>query len=89
MGGETPGGTTEVMDYVNINTVGNAFDFGEMTSAVKYTHAYSDGSRGIRGTGSGGSQRVDYFTISTLGAAVEFGEQETNQATAVTGRAGD
>jgi hypothetical protein len=89
MGGETPGGTTEVMDYVNIGTTGNALDFGEMTSAVKYTHAYSDGSRGIRGTGSGGSQRVDYFTISTLGAAVEFGEQETNQATAVTGRAGD
>ena len=39
--GYTNPAATNIMDYVNINSTGNAFDFGDLTNAESYRSACS------------------------------------------------
>ena len=71
-------GTTTEIDYITIASVGNAADFGDLTtSATVNLGSVSNGSRGIyAGGNTAGTNYVDihYITFSTLGNSVDFGD---------------
>ena len=77
--GQAPSGPagTNVIEYVQINTIGNAIDFGDLTVARDWcTGSASNGIRGLWMGGSGSPQKtiIDYVTISTTGNAQDFGD---------------
>ena len=67
--------TVNVMDYVTIQTTGNATDFGDLTVGRYLGAGTSNGSRGVFGGGYTGSNQdvIDYITIGTTGNATDFG----------------
>jgi len=75
-GGGFTGSDTNVVDYVTIQTAGNATDFGDLTAARSALAACSDATRGVFGGGTTGSYTnvLDYVTIQTAGNATYFGD---------------
>ena len=69
----------DVIDYITIATLGNALDFGNLTTA---TNSLSSCSSAVRGLFGGGSQQpagaktttIDYITISATGNSFKFGD---------------
>ena len=79
MGGQVPGGQSDVIDYVTIATIGNATDFGNLTTARSQTDGGSSHTRGFCPGGDTGSviNTIDYVTISSTGNAADFGDLST------------
>ena len=75
-GGYTASVPVNVIDYVTIDTTGNATDFGDLTSTNFGVGGCSSSTRGVFGGGSTGSaiNRIEYVTISTVGNATDFGD---------------
>jgi len=76
---ENPSATYETtIDYITIESTGNAADFGDLTVGRLYAASCSNSTRGVMGGGnvSGGTQKneIDYITIATLGNAIDFGD---------------
>ena len=77
----TPSGVN-VIDYVTVQSEGNAVDFGD-TRDLHYegcgfsspTRGFSTGGSSTPGTIS--NKHIDYITISTLGNSADFGEKIT------------
>lgn len=69
-------GSSNIIDYITIQTAGNATDFGDMVANNSAYGACSNGSRGLFGGGypSGNTNRIDYITIATTGNAIDFGD---------------
>jgi len=69
------GATVNIIDYVEISTIGNALDFGDL-----FTGRYSAGavSNGIRAVWAGGNTPgksiIDFVTIASKGNSVFFGD---------------
>ena len=82
---------TRNMDYVAIQTTGNAGDFGDLASGYDADQpaGCSDGSRGIVGGGYNGAATniINYITIGSTGDATDFGDltQARNYAAAAAG----
>ena len=78
-GGDS-GSRSNVIDYIAIDTTGNATDFGNLTVARFGIGATSDGSRGVFGGGqladSSKTDVIDYITIANTGNATDFGDLE-------------
>lgn len=72
-GGGYTGSASNVIDYVTIESTGNATDFGDLTSARTGLAACASSTRGLFGGGSS-SNVIDYVTISTTGNATDFGD---------------
>jgi hypothetical protein len=73
------GSYSNVIDYIEISTPGNATDFGDLTVARAYFTGTDNGKsdRAIFGGGNDGSSYVntiDYVTISSPGNATDFGD---------------
>jgi len=70
----------DIMDYITVQTTGNATDFGDLTSAQACNLACTgNGSRGVRcgGENNGGSTAwdvIDYWTITNANNATDFGD---------------
>lgn len=69
-------GATNTIAYFDITTLGNASDFGDLTTARYYLGAVSDGTYGVFGGGNTDSRSnvMDYITIATTGNATDFGD---------------
>lgn len=71
---------SNVIDYWDITSAGNATDFGDLTQKRSYIASCSNASRAISMGGqsvsplTGGSDIIDYVTISTTGNATDFGD---------------
>ena len=81
MGGLTLNGGSypplNVIDYVTIASLGDAADFGDLTTTTRYFPAgFNSATRGIRVGGNNGSvlNVIDYITIATTGNATDFGD---------------
>ena len=62
------------IDYVEVSTLGNKIDFGNLSNAARYwSMGTSSSQRGIFGGGSGNVNHMDYVTIDTTGDAADFG----------------
>ena len=61
-----------IMDYVTIATLGNAIDFGDLTTSVRLATGNGSSTRGIV---SGGviKEEIQYTTISSTGNTLDFG----------------
>ena len=77
-GGGDAGGVVNTIEYITINTAGNATDFGDMIAANPNRGGTSNGEndRGILWGGGppGYTQAIDYITISSTGDAADFGD---------------
>mgnify|MGYP003152724050 CR=1 FL=1 len=73
-GGYNPA-VVDNIDYITIATLGNATDFGNLTTAQYTVGATADRTRGILAGGRTPSfhQNIDYITISSTGNAVDSG----------------
>jgi len=75
----TPAGVN-VIDYVTVQSEGNAVDFGDMRDTHYEGMGFSSQTRGfVAGAnstpGTIGTGEIDYITISTLGNSAGFGDQ--------------
>ena len=77
-GGFSPG-KTDTIDYINIDTTGNAIDFGNLSESRYWLSSFSSRTRGIWGGGGihpsspNQTDRIDFVTISSTGDATDFG----------------
>ena len=75
--GNTPTYYNEIV-YFNIDSTGNAADFGDMTRAHNNVNVVSSRTRGVCGGGYGPGNveynTIDYITIASLGNAADFGD---------------
>ena len=67
-----------VMDYVQIQTLGNALDFGDLLEGNFGLCGFSNSTRGIFAGGRGvdapsGQTRINQITIASTGNAISFG----------------
>jgi len=67
---------SNIIDYIDIGTTGNAQDFGDLTVAREFmASGVSSGTRGIFMPGKEGSENtLDYITIASTGNATDFGD---------------
>jgi len=75
MGGSA--GSTNIIDFVNIATLGNAVDFGRLGSGtMTQGGACSSSTRGLYGGGENPSitNSIEYITIPSQGNAIDFGD---------------
>ena len=75
MGGETPGYDSTI-DYINVDTTGNAIDFGDLSGNTSIPSALASRTRGVRGGGYTGSNtnKIEYVTISFPSNTTDFGD---------------
>ena len=73
-GGGSPGANL-VIDYVTIDTAGNATDFGDPPwGQGRSTSATSNATRGVMGGGGSSEDTISYITIANTGNASDFGD---------------
>ena len=70
---------SDTIEYVTIQSLGNAVDFGNLTETRGYGMALSSSVRGVFAGGINnptnlGTSVIDYVTISTTGNAQDFGD---------------
>jgi len=75
-GGGGGGGNSDVINYVEITTTGNATSFGTLTLAREGASGCSSFTRGLFGGGytNTNSNVIDYVTIMSTGNATDFGD---------------
>ena len=77
-GGQVPGGTNiKSIDSINISSLGNAVNFGDMTNTRRNHGNCSSSTRGlmISGSYSGSpSNNIEYITIPSEGNGIDFGD---------------
>jgi hypothetical protein len=72
-GGESP--VVANIDLINIQSQGNATNFGDLSVARRIMGGFSSNIRGLWGGGStpSNSDVIDYVTIASEGNAIDFG----------------
>lgn len=92
-GGASPTPTTNsinVIDYVQISTLGNALEFGDLTNERSLSGGISSPTRGVFGAGDDYATpawtglsvgTLDYSTFASKGNAVDFGEDSVARIT--------
>ena len=83
-GGRIPS-DTDIIDFINIATLGNAIDFGRLIEARTDPAGISNEIRGVftGGDDPADSTHIDYITIASEGNGIDFGD-----LTAVSGASG-
>ena len=78
MGGTTPS-KVNTIDYVEMATLGDALDFGDLTEAPSACGGLSSPTRGFRIGGSTPTftSTIDVVTIASKGNAIKFGDMTT------------
>ena len=69
-------GVVNIMDYVEISTIGNAVDFGDVGAARRYAATSSNGVRGFvfGGNTPSPTSSIDRITIASKGNTIDVGE---------------
>ena len=71
---------SNIIDYITIASIGNAIDFGDLTSSRFTTAGCSNATRGVFGGGDAPTKSnvIDYITLSSTGNAITFGNLSQN-----------
>ena len=72
--GETPS-NDKVMDYVQIQSMGNAIKFGDLSAVSIAFAAVSSSTRGVFAIGVSPNITMEYITIATTSNSTDFGDQ--------------
>lgn len=79
----TGAGATNIIDYVTIESTGNAIDFGDLTAARDGVGGASNNTRALFMSGILTSTNItniiDYITIASTGNAIDFGDISSNR----------
>ena len=76
----SPASLRNIIDYVEINTLGNAKDFGDLLSINNgESGACSSSTRALYGGGSGNDQTITFITIASTSNATNFGDLITGR----------
>ena len=69
------GNNTDRIEYITTATTGNALDFGNLDSAIRYASCAANSTRGLIAGGYTPNyiDRIEYITIASLGDAQTFG----------------
>ena len=77
-GGGNPGSASNVMQYVQIQSQGNALDFGDLTVA-RQASGLGGATRGVfGGNAHPNGDTMDFITIASTGNAVDFGNLQSS-----------
>ena len=75
-GGWDESGDENAIEYITIETTGNAQDFGNLGEGRGYCgHVASNADRGVIGNGWPSQNNMEYVNIASLGNANDFGDQ--------------
>ena len=77
------GSYSDAIDFLTISTLGNAQDFGDVSTNRASNPALSSRTRGIIGAGYGPSDQIEFVTIASTGNATDFGDDLGNSNSAV------
>ena len=75
--GASPYAVNNIMDYLTFSTLGDATDFGDAITAVRYPASASNAVRGVQCQGGAPNSfvnTIEFITIATLGNAQDFGD---------------
>jgi|9_EtaG_2_1085328.scaffolds.fasta_scaffold08756_2 hypothetical protein len=73
--GNTGANVTNInIEFVNIQSGGNAEDFGQMISVVDDGGSCCDKTRGVFATSASGVNTLEFITMATFGNATDFGD---------------
>ena len=76
-GGATPADNnkSDLIEYIQISTLGNATNFGQLTDERRYPGSCASNTRGIfaGGEAPGNTDIIEYVTIASEGDAIDFG----------------
>jgi hypothetical protein len=78
-GGAVGPANSSLIEYINISSTGNAINFGNLTSARRFTTGCASETRGIIHGGTGVTA-IDYITIASEGNGISFGTISNNRA---------
>jgi hypothetical protein len=74
----SPGTVTNlnIIDYVTIQTLGDAKDFGDLTEKSRMIASCANSTRGLRAAGLAPTRvnTIDYVTMASTGDAINFGD---------------
>ena len=74
----SPGTVTNlnIIDYVTIQTLGDAKDFGDLTEKSRMIASCANSTRGLRAAGATPTRvnTIDYVTMASTGDAINFGD---------------
>ena len=76
---DSPNPSTAEIQYVQIQSQGNAVDFGSLTVARTAVGGSGNSTRGIFSGGTPNNTEIDYVTISTTANAVDFGDMSVGR----------
>ena len=80
--------TINVIEYVEIMTLGDALDFGDLTIARGYHAGFSSGPRAFAaGATTTANDVIDMITMASKGNAIDFGSLTTDKRTRPVGLA--
>jgi len=65
--------STNVIDYINMASAGNASDFGDLSTATQRSASTASSTRAVNGGGSGVTSAITYVTIASTGNSSSFG----------------
>ena len=73
--GGNDGSATDVIDFIEIATLGNALDFGNLAAATSDfgPTGFASPTRGVV-AGGGGINTIQYVQFATIGNAIDFGD---------------
>ena len=70
----TPSTSTKEINFVNIPSLGNSIDFGELTNAGQDAHGSGNANRGLF-QGRFNNDAIEYITIASEGDSIDFGDR--------------
>ena len=81
-GSGSPAVNKDTIDFINIQSTGNAVDFGNMSAAIARPSGVANSTRGLLVGGSGPSSpyylnSIEYITMSSLGNSEDFADVST------------
>ena len=66
---------TDTIDFVSVDTTGNAIDFGNLLGNENYTRGYGNRTRGLWAQSVGPvTNQIEFVTIASTGDAQDFGD---------------
>ena len=78
-GYDDEGAHTDTISSIEMHSLGNASDFGNLSASRRDVAAVSSPTRGVAAGGKGGSNSnvIDYVTITTTGNSTDFGDLQS------------
>lgn len=70
----TPTVASKIIEYINIQSGGNAVKFGELTVGRRAIAAVTNSTRAVMCSGDPSTNTMDYITMASEGNAIDFGD---------------